>query len=260
MTNAFSHIILNRKPMIHDHRDYRMVDYITPSMRKRASQITETNWQVDHILDQGNTGHCVGFAWAGFGIALPVFDNWDNSMGDKIYYQAKIIDGEPNQEDGSDTRSGVQAFMNFSQLQNNAYAFASSIDDVITWVLSSGPVVGGTNWYNNMFNPDSNGLVSLGGGIAGGHEWEIIGFSRKTNLFNCVNSWGTSFGVNGHFYITTDDYQRLLEEQGDACTATEVSNTPIPPSPDPQPLPSGNDGYIPIDPPEPSPDDPMHHQ
>jgi len=244
MAHKFSHVVLNRRPPKYDCRDFRLADFITPSIRRRAATLTKTDWPISQILDQGDTPHCVGFAWAGFGVSLPIADPWNDPMGDKIYYAAKVIDGEPGQEDGSDTRSGVKAFMQFAQLEGNAYAFASNMGDVITWVLTVGPVITGTNWYNAMFEPNTSGLVRVKGGIAGGHEWMISGVDTVSKLFHCTNSWGTSFGINGQFYIGFSDYLRLLNEQGDACTAAEVSTTPAPtpvpptpPPPTPEPTP-----------------------
>jgi len=225
--------ILNRKPMPYDHRDFRMADFITPAMRKQAAQMTSSDWSDARVLDQGQTPHCVGFAWAGFGVSVPLPLDWQNDMGDKIYYAAKILDKEPNQEDGSNTRSGVQAFTQFSGL--TSYAFASSLDDVVTWLLVNGPVVGGTNWYDSMMSPDTNGLVHIQGNIAGGHEWMLSGVDTIMKQFKCTNSWGTSWGVKGQFFLTYDDYQRLLNEQGDACTAIKSGIVPPPPPPPPSP-------------------------
>lgn len=227
-------IVLARKPMVYDHRDFRLSDYITPEMRAVALGMTSMDWEVSRILDQGNTPHCVGYAWAGFGIALPIFDDWNNDMGEKIYYQAKIYDGEPNQENGSTTRSGVQAFMDFGKLEANTYAFATSVEDIVVWVLTVGPVITGTNWYQEMFYPDGDGIVRVGGYLAGGHEWMICGVDRSKALFHCVNSWGTSYGIGGKFYIGFSDYQLLFNEQGDAVTALEVIPV-IPPPPPPPP-------------------------
>jgi len=230
----FSHIVFGRNPLKYDMRDFRLSDFITPAMRKRAKQTTSSDWAVARILNQGSTPHCVGFAWCGFGISLPVFDDWDNSRGDEIYYQAKIFDGEPGQENGSTTRSGVQAFQYFGLL--SSYAFATSLDDIVTWLLVNGPVVTGTNWYNQMMSPDSTGLIKVGGSIVGGHEWMLSGVDTVTRKLKGTNSWGTEFGINGQFFIGFDDYQRLLNEQGDACTAVEIVGTPVPP---PVPAPSG---------------------
>jgi len=223
--------ILNRKPMLHDPRDYRLGDFITPKMRSLATTITKKEWNVGKILDQEDSPHCVGFAWAGFGIASPVEDDWDNEMGHAIYYDAKIIDGQPNEENGSDTRSGVKAFTKHGEL--SSYAFASSVQDIIDWVLTKGTVVTGTYWHYNMMFPDFEGLVHLGGGIAGGHEWEICGADTEKKLFKCVNSWGTEWGLDGYFYISFDDYEKLLYNWGDACTAVELDPNAEPPVPAP---------------------------
>lgn len=238
-------IILNRQKMPYDHRDFRMSDYITPAMRERALQITSMDWKIEKILNQGNTGHCVGYAWAGFGIAYPIPRPWGNDMGEKIYYTAKEIDGQPRQENGTDTRSGVEAFMRYGSLENNAYIFANSLYDIIIWVLTVGPVVTGTNWYDSMFYPDpNNGTVKISGYVAGGHEWLIVGVDTEKRLFHCVNSWGESFGQGGKFYIGFEDYQRLMNEQGDAVTTTDFLTVPIP-EPTPEPAP---------EPPEPTPE------
>lgn len=224
---------LGRKPMLWDNRHYRLADYITPDMRRRAAAITSKEWATSKILDQGNTPHCVGFAWAGWGICEPIVDTFTNDDGNRIYYEAKVIDGEPNQEDGSTTLSGVKAMQKEGRLQN--YAFATSLDDIITWVLTQGPVVVGTKWYEKMFNPDATGLVTVSGAIAGGHEHTIVGADRSTQLFKHANSWGTGWGTGGFFYMSFTDEQRLQNENGDACTAVEL---PLSPTPTPTP-PSG---------------------
>lgn len=230
-------IVFARKPMKYDHRDFRLSDYITPQMRDKASQMIDIYWPVGKILDQGSTPHCVGFAWAAFGISSPISDDWDNSKGHDIYYQAKIYDGEPKQENGSTTRSGVQAFMHFGVLENNAFAFAASIDEIVVWLLNVGPVITGTNWYSAMMTPDSNGLVKIGGYVAGGHEWMISGVDKEKRLFHCTNSWGGDWGLRGQFFISFDDYQRLFNEEGDAVTTTEIVGTPPTPEPTPDPVP-----------------------
>jgi hypothetical protein len=236
MTNPFEHIVLNRQPMPYDYRDYRMADFLNTARRRRAAATTSMRWEVKRILDQGAKPHCVGFAWAGFGISVPVFDDWTDVQGDAIYYEAKKLDGDPGGENGSTTRSGVQAFMKFGSLQNNAYAFANSIQDITDWLLSSGPVIVGTNWYDGMFYPDSNSVVSISGSVAGGHEYMLSGYDTLTRLVLCTNSWGTGYGKAGQFYMSLDTLARLMAEQGDACTAMEVTGTPVPP---PDPSPSG---------------------
>ena len=40
--------------------------------------------------------------------------------------------------------------------------------------------------------------------LEGGHCIIMIGYDNTTKLFQCVNSWGTSWGVNGIFYLPYD--------------------------------------------------------
>jgi hypothetical protein len=216
-----------RRPQKYDARDWQLKEFITPSVRRKALSVTQQEWGVARILNQGATNHCVGYAWACFGISLPVFQNWDEMHGENIYYAAKYIDGEPGGEGGSYTRSGVQAFMQFGKLKDSSYAWAANVDEVVTWVLAVGPVITGTAWYDGMYQ-HNNGLVKVGGSYVGGHEWAITGADTVKQLFKCTNSWGLGYGVNGQFYLSFKDYDFLLRNYGDAVTATEVSVAPDP--------------------------------
>ena len=81
-------------------------------------------WELLVQLDQGQTGHCVGFGWAGWGDAAPVEDTYQNADGNAIYYECKVIDGQPHQENGSSVRSGALAMRARGRL--SAFAFATS--------------------------------------------------------------------------------------------------------------------------------------
>jgi hypothetical protein len=171
-------------------------------------------------LDQGQTPHCVGFGWAQWGNTDPVEDNFANADGDAIYAECKIIDGEPGQQNGSNVRSGAKAMKNRSRL--NTYAFASSIDEATKWVLAHGPVVMGTDWTNDMFNPDGNHFVKPTGGVAGGHCYLLVGYDPGAKVLEFQNSWGSSWGKSGRFYMHQADAEKLFTSQGEACAAVEL--------------------------------------
>lgn len=176
---------------------------------------------LDAVLDQGQTPHCVGFAWAQFGNTTPVDDHWPNEMGHTLYARAKVIDREPGMENGSSTRSGAKAMQQIGRLRN--YAFARSINDIVAWITTQGPVVTGTNWHTGMFNPDSTGRVRPTGQVEGGHEWVLAGYIPNESLLIGANSWGPNWGRDGLFTITVDDYAMLFANGGDACTAVELA-------------------------------------
>lgn len=211
-----------------DPRDgnYPFRRYLTVADYRLAQAITHTTWQVSRVLDQGETNHCVGFGWAGWGICLPVFDDFTDADGHKIYYLAKDAEGESGWENGSTTLAGARAMQSLGRLRT--YAWAQNIDDVITWVLTRGPIVTGTNWYSAMFMPDSNGFVKIDGDYRGGHEYYINECNTSLRFLGFVNSWGEKFGLGGKFYMTFETYAELLRQNGDACTAPELPLLPEP--------------------------------
>jgi hypothetical protein len=79
----------------------------------------------------------------------------------------------------------------------------------------SGGLLVGTNWYQGMFYPDSKGLVTISGALAGGHEWYLRGVDVKRRVVSCLNSWSDQWGVKGKFYLTFDTLNTLLNQQGD---------------------------------------------
>jgi len=176
---------------------------------------------VRNVLDQGDTGHCVGFGWAQFGNTDPVEDSYVDSDGHAIYYECKVIDGEPGAENGSYVRSGAKAMQNRNRI--SAYAFASSVKDIRTFIRTYGPVVVGTDWMNDMFTPDANGFLKPTGGVAGGHCYNLVGDLPSEKAFLMLNSWGSSWGDNGHAKITWQDFTKLLKAQGEACATLELA-------------------------------------
>lgn len=201
-------------------------------------------WDDPIQLDQGQTNHCVGFGWAGWGDAVPVEDAYQNADATQIYYECKVVDGQPNQENGSSVRSGAKAMQNRGRL--GAYVFASAIDEVKQWVVNHGPVVVGSDWTQDMFTPASDGLVLPTGPVKGGHCYLMLGYDPAADRFEFENSWGSTWGKNGHFFMNAADFDRFViqDPTGEVCAALEL---PISPQPSPQPVP------VPVPPPGPAP-------
>src|SRR5262249_37867530 len=124
-------------------------------------------WEDLIQLDQGPTNHCVGFGWAAWGDCAPVEDQYQDADAHKIYYECKVIDGQPQLENGSSVRSGAKAMQNRGRL--GAYVFASTTQEVEQWVSNHGSVVIGSDWKHDMFTPDDQGFVHPTGPVEGGH-------------------------------------------------------------------------------------------
>ncbi|WP_157756738.1 hypothetical protein [Plantactinospora sp. KBS50] len=177
-------------------------------------------WELPIQLDQGDTGHCVGFGWSGWVDATPVAGQYQNADAHALYYECKVIDGEPRAETGSTVRSGALALRNRGRLA--AFAFARSLAEIDDWINSQGSVVVGTDWTNDMFRPDSAGYVKPTGAVAGGHCYLMLDRLDDEQAYLFQNSWGAGWGSNGRFKIKCSDFGDLLAADGEACCAAEL--------------------------------------
>jgi hypothetical protein len=198
---------------------------------------------VDHvrhlpILDQGNVGSCTGNAGVcGLGttpnfeaLPSPLPFTLDENGALALYSAAESIDGDgpyPPNDNGSSGLSIAQALLAAGVISGYQHTF--TLNDALK-ALTARPVLFGTNWYDAMFTPDSDGRVHLNGKLAGGHEIEAYQIDAPNKRVWFANSWGSSWGVEGCFYLTFKDFGKLLSQQGDIIVLlplTEPAPTPI---------------------------------
>jgi len=202
-----------RIPSPPDERDYRMADAVREL--SRLPRPTKT-WHSNLVLDQGETPHCVGFSWAGWGISAPVEDPWGNAEGHFIYKQCKALDGDPG--DGSTVRAGAQVMLDRQRIKT--YYFAADVDEAAEYVARFGPVVLGTVWTQGMMRPSLIGkIIHATGQIVGGHAYLWIGVDKTYATLR--NSWGTGWGKGGDARISLRDLRYIWNQGGEACAATE---------------------------------------
>lgn len=172
-------------------------------------------------LDQGQTGHCVGFSAAQWGNTLPVDDGFKDADGHALYYDAKVIDREPGAEDGSSVRSGCKALLNRKRI--DAYAAVQNADQLHQFLRTKGAVMIGIDWYNDMFTPNGKGFVRPTGGVAGGHAIPIVGDLVFEDAYLLHNSWGDAWGDKGFCKIRCADLDPLIfGNDGEAWAAVEL--------------------------------------
>jgi len=184
-------------------------------------------------LNQGNTGTCVGHAWRNFLRCAPIRTVKASPSAYDIYRkavlkdpwssnndEANLPDGNSGLDFGTTVRAGAEAVTDLGLLKSYVWAF--SLQSAVEWVLTEGPVVLGTNWYSS-FRPDAEGIVRItaNASVAGGHAYLLRGVDTKRALALCSNSWGDNWGKSGEFYLTFQDLERLIHEDGEACSAVQ---------------------------------------
>lgn len=208
-----------------DSRDnqFRM-SAVLPASPKEVTDKTYRNWYAQGWWgNQGASPMCVGYSWAHWVEDGPITQKGMAPIAkpQDIYHQAQTVDEWPGEDyEGTSVRAGAKALQSMGFIQS--YLWAWDVDTVANAVLTTGPVVVGTNWYDDMFSPNSSGLIKLGGTIAGGHAYLLNGVNMTKKLFRIKNSWGRDWGKNGHAYISFSDMGRLIAEDGEACLAVEI--------------------------------------
>lgn len=199
-----------------DARDHQ---YLMAVARKPTGY-RQRYYKIGPVLDQGETPMCVGFGWRGW-LSAELVMELGGPAASQIYTAAQALDELPMPHDGSTVRAGAKALAAAGFIQTYGWAFdAMTIRD---WLLAGkGSVVVGTRWYEAMSTPKHGGLVDVAGELRGGHCYLAIGYSAKRQTFRFVNSWGREWGDSGRFSIRFQDFDRLIHEDGEACTAIEM--------------------------------------
>jgi hypothetical protein len=243
----------------------RLGRHVRHDARSNAYLIAETDapvtvqWdRVIPVLDQGNVGSCTGNAATGHIGTLPDDDAsltalgviLDESEALSLYSAAEVIDGSgpyPPNDNGSSGLSVAQAAKAAGLI--SGYLHATTIAAAQA-AIKVGPFIIGSDWYSSFDTTDANGLVAIAPGatVRGGHEYECIGYDATSDLWHLVNSWGTSYGVAGHFYYSSATFEALLAADADVTQFVPLSQpapvptpvTPNAPSPTPPPQPTNN--------------------
>src|SRR6185295_8530332 len=160
-------------PDTRDHQHLLSAAAVTPTPARPKTK----TWRLLWHGDQGETPHCVGFAWYGLLRSSPILNQ--RPLPDPIYAAAQQYDEYPGEDyDGTSVRGGAKALQKkFNELAT--YGFAFALDDALNWMGHEGPTVWGINWYEGMDSPDpKTGLVHVTGAIRGGHAIVCLGYNE----------------------------------------------------------------------------------
>lgn len=195
-----------------------LLQKVTPTVR------TSKYWYANGFWgNQGDTSECVGYSlthWLEDGPCTqkgvcPIVPPAD------VYSVAQDLDEWDGKDyDGTSVRGGAKALQQLGFI--SAYHWTDDLPTMIDTLLNLSPLVIGINWYDQMFYPDSKGIIKVGGEMAGGHAIKVDGVDTVKKLFRLKNSWGRDWGKKGFCYLSFDDMERLVKEDGEVMVATEI--------------------------------------
>lgn len=188
-------------------------------------------------LSQGDIGSCVGHTaaqWLNCAIAgvnrrrgtlvtprrvAPRFNKGtylDDDDARALYHAATGLDDTPGEWTPDDTGSsglgGAKALQRYWFIDSYTHVFDFP---TLCSVMLIQPVMAGINWYSDMFDPDKDGVVHVGGELAGGHEILLIGIDFANKRIRMRNHWTPQWGKKGDCFISFADMERLMHEEGD---------------------------------------------
>lgn len=172
--------------------------------------------------DQGPLPHCVGYAWTHWLEDGPVTHKGQAPIVNpaELYRAAQRVDEWPGESyDGTSVRAGAKILQEMGLIAE--YRWGWDLDSLVAALLAEGPVVVGTWWYAGMMGADEKGFVRATGRRLGGHAYLVNGVNVRERRLRLKNSWGRSWGQNGHAWISFDDMERLITEDGEVCLALE---------------------------------------
>lgn len=193
------------------------------------SNLKEKYWWADGWWgDQGSTTQCVAYSWLHLLEDGPVIQDGLSSLRTKplidpirLYRESQLRDPWSGENyPGTTVRAAAKVLKDLGVIKE--YRWAQNINDVVNALLTVGPVVVGTKWYNDMNTPRPNGIMKITGRDMGGHAYVLNGVNLESGMIRIKNSWGKGWGKDGFAFISIADFEKLLAQGGEACIPFET--------------------------------------
>ena len=215
-------------------------DLNNPQSRQVLQAASPSSYNLPNfpIGDQGNEGSCVGFGvgYAAHSITRfinnPVHQsNWSGALRSAAYVYNQIKRG--NCAAGSMPDDAMNLLYNKGECANSQMPYvsggcytnptsqqhywasqrkisgwnnvsATNVEHIKYYLSQNYPVPACFDYNQSFSDIQNNGFVwsQVYGQRTGGHCVCIVGYDDAKQSFKVANSWGSSWGVNGYFYVT----------------------------------------------------------
>lgn len=244
--------------------DWRSLNFpITAKLETDQRVPQSKSWSITTWLDQGSEGACVGFGFSHDLIAEPhVVTTYKDAPVDnlfarqKVYWEAQKIDewdggsypGASPRYEGSSVLAGAKVLTSYGLY--SGYHWGLNLQQVALGIGYDGPAILGVKWFEGMQNTDAQGFIHPTGAVQGGHcilaygvvvifklgttdkTWANVDLDRS--FIKMHNSWGKGWGMRGDCFMSLRNFEKLLNDRGEACFPDRVSVV-TPPEPQPTP-------------------------
>jgi C1A family cysteine protease len=210
-------------------------DYKYTVTKKVTPNIVDLRRYCSPIENQGSLGSCTGQAIAG---AIELLNKRNGNHRDIsrlfIYYYERLILGTVNYDSGAYIRDGIKATNHYgASLESywpydikkfkqepiheakadalnrkvTRYERITNFNSCIDAISNGYPVIMGFHVYSSFMsmNVARTGIMPYPNTkrerLLGGHAVLLVGYNKTKKVFIARNSWGTSWGDRGYFYM-----------------------------------------------------------
>jgi C1A family cysteine protease len=219
------------KPQLPDHRDYT-ISFTATSL----PALVDLRSKMPVVYDQGNLGSCTANAIAA-GVEYERLKQKEKDFIPSrlfIYYNERVMEGTVNYDAGAMIRDGIKSVnqqgvcpetewpYTISKYRTKpstkcytdallskvlSYSAVTQTLDQLKAALAAGtPFIFGFTVYDSFESNTvaTTGIVPMplpGNYVLGGHAVIAVGYDDSKKMFIVRNSWGTSWGLKGYFYM-----------------------------------------------------------
>lgn len=201
-------------------------------------------WSDPHWNDQDGHGTCVGHNSLNWFEDAPV--THPEVEYDPIEYYRAVCLRDPWPENDAPTEAnldyGTTVHASAKEMKARGmipgdYVWGTDLVTIVNWILTRGPVLVGTTWWNSMFDcviePSTDGekrttcKIVESSGVAGGHCYIWNGVNTKAKVIRIkLGSWNrSSWGEAGRAVISFDTAQKLISDRAECMMSADQKVT-----------------------------------